>query len=180
MKIDKLNCCVKSILSIFHDCSHITEVRHCCSVWHELHRYRLEITKIVETTHKFLSKTLYFVRNNSKLRSTQPRSQHGDLLPFPTERDRVGRVGRVRERTLERGCGLLTFSSRRQVSREIQPKPEFQTFPRVEGMSEFQAKRFSTIDFHCFLLPIDKNHLLTIFIDFDFYVTTPGGTPTLF
>ena len=66
------------------------------------------------------------------------------------------------------------------VSREIQPKPEFQTFPRVEGMSEFQAKRFSTIDFHCFLLPIDKNHLLTIFIDFDFYVTTPGGTPTLF
>ena len=127
MKIDKLNCCVKSILSIFHDCSDITEVRYCCSVWHELQRYRLEITstsnilsanmkiRIVETTHKFLSKTLYFVRNNSKLRSTQPRSQHGDLLPFPTERDRVGRVGRVEERTLERGCGLRTFSSRRQV-----------------------------------------------------------------
>ena len=71
--------------------------------------------RIVETMQKFLSKTLYFVRNNSKLRSTQPRSQHGDLLPFPTERDRVGRVGRVGERTLERGCGLRTFSSRRQV-----------------------------------------------------------------
>ena len=151
MKIDKLNCCVKSILSIFHDCSDITDVRHCCSVWHELHRYRLEITstsnilsaimkmRIVETTHKFLSKTLYFVRNNSKLRSTQPRSQHGDLLPFPTERDRVGRIGRVGER----GCGLLTFSSRRQVSQEIQPKPEFQTFPRVEGISQkFRLKDF--------------------------------------
>ena len=89
----------------------------------------------VETTHQVLSKTLYFVHNNSKLRSTQPRSQQGDLLPFPTERNRVGRVGWVEERTLERGYGLLTFSSPRQVSREIQPKPEFQTFLEVEDVS---------------------------------------------
>ena len=110
MKIDKLNCCVKSILSIFHDCSDITDVRHCCSVWHELHRYRLEITstsnilaanmkmRIVETTHKFLSQTLYFVPNNSKLRSTQPRSQHGDLLTLPYGK-RQGRTDRTSRRT---------------------------------------------------------------------------------
>ena len=52
------------------------------------------------------------------------------------EREGRARVGRVGERTWERGCGLFTFSSRRQVSREIQPKPEFQTFLRVEGMSD--------------------------------------------
>ena len=32
---------------------------------------------------------------------------------------------------------------------------------RVEGMPEFQAKRFPQIIFHCFPLSINKNHLIT-------------------
>ena len=81
------------------------------------------------------------------------------------EREGKTRVGRLGERTWERGCGLFAFSSRRQVSREIQPKPELQTFLRVEGMSEIQANRFLSIDFHRFPLQIDKNHLIA----YDFY-----------
>ena len=38
--------------------------------------------------------------------------------------------------------------------------PEFQTSLRVEGMSEIQAKRFPSIDFHRFQISTDKNHLI--------------------
>ena len=73
------------------------------------------------------------------------------------------------------------ISSSRQVSREIHPQvikisqPKFQTVLRVG----IQAKRFSSINFHCFPISVDKNHLIamTIFIDFDFYLLTTPGPP---
>ena len=94
-------------------------------------------------------------------------------------RARVGRIGRVGERTWERGCGLFKFSSRRQVSRKynlsmISDIPS----SRRDVCLKFRL-RFSSIDFHRFPLPIDNTWLLTIFIDFDFYVTTPRSTSAL-
>ena len=77
LKIDKLNCCVKSILSIFHDFNDLQ--RKCAFVvvfWHKLDRYSTaEKTHPRVTdqhtwkcgnyyTHKFSSKTFYFVQNN--------------------------------------------------------------------------------------------------------------------
>ena len=54
MKIDKLNCCVKSILSIFHGLNDLARVR------------KKLIYEYVTTdyTHNFLSKTLHFKHND--------------------------------------------------------------------------------------------------------------------
>ena len=53
--------------------------------------------------------------------------------------------------------------------------PEFQTSPRVEGMSEIHSK-ISLDRFLPFPLSVDTNHLIANdFIDFDFYLlATPG------
>ena len=74
-----------------------------------------------------------------------PRACSRALIPFPFPIERQPR----------------RLSSRRQESREIHPQikisqPKFLAFFRLG----IQAKRFSSIDCHCFPISIDKTHLI--------------------
>ena len=157
MKIDKLNCCVKSILLIFKILSiyngsppllffgmsyyswENTSTNINCSA-------NMKMRNVETITHKFLSKTRRLVHNNTK------------------------RFGFI-----------ITFSSRRQVSREIQPlwtdfsSLNFRHPLESKGCLKF-IQRFPWIDFHRFLYQSIKiTWLLAIFVDVDFYLLATSG-----
>ena len=139
MKIDKLNCCVKPTLSIFHDFNDIAIV----VFW-----YKLASTKKrnVETIARTSFSLKLFV------------------LHIITKTLRFYNYIQFSQASITRNTTLVKISL-----------PEFQTFPRVEGMSEIHSKislhRFSL--FRCQSIKI--TWLLTIFIHWLLHdVTTPG------
>ena len=116
-------------------------------------------------THNFLSKTIYFGHNN-KNGSVQLHSVLDSLRGRRWKgkgnlgaRESVRPPSRVFSRP--NSLPLPFWSSRRQESREIHPQikisqPKFLAFFRLG----IQAKRFSSIDCHCFPISIDKTHLI--------------------
>ena len=98
MKIDELNCCVKSILSIFHGFNDLQWKSAIVFFWHELDSTAIETHPRVTTDQQTCWKT----RNVETIKHTT-----FSLKPF---------ILYIIRKTVR----FLT-SSRRQVSREIHP-----------------------------------------------------------